>query len=90
MFIFSLLALFLPQISAAEILTATDKVVERFMELDLDESESVSFEEYQTMVLRRLDKRFSQMDKNADGEVSDEEYRNFWTTTKSKYYRPQR
>jgi len=90
MFIFSLFALLLPQITAAEILTATDKVVERFMELDLDESESVSFEEYQTMVLQRLDTRFTQMDGDADGEVSDEEYRQFWVDTKSQHYRPRR
>ena len=79
-----------PQLASSEALSATDKVVNKFMALDLDESETVSYEEYKTMVLQRLDERFKQMDANEDGEIDEEEYRNFWTATKSQYYRPRR
>jgi len=73
-----------------EPLTATDKIVARFMELDTDVSEAVSFEEYMFMVLERTEARFALMDENQDGEVSADEYRQFWQAQKSQYYRLKR
>ena len=90
MFFIASLTFFSPQIASAEILSTTDKVVDKFMALDLDETESVSLEEYQTMVMERMQERFTLMDANEDGEVSEDEYRTFWTETKSQYYRPRR
>lgn len=86
----TLFALLLPQVSTSEVLTPTDKIVEKFMELDLDESESVSFEEYELMVKQRLIDRFNEMDSNDDDEISEEEYRKFWIEKKSQFYRPRR
>jgi len=88
--ILSFLSLFFAQQGYAEVLTATDKVVEKFMELDTDDSESVSFAEYKTMVNERLEQRFQKMDRDRNGNVSEDEYRNFWTQQKSTYYRPRR
>lgn len=90
LFLFIFVAFLAPQTVAAEMSSATDKIVEKFMELDFDESTTVSFEEYELMVLDRLNNRFIQMDANGDDEVSEEEYRNFWTEQKSQYYRPRR
>ncbi|PCI44272.1 MAG: thymidylate synthase [Proteobacteria bacterium] len=75
---------------AKEPLTATDKIVARFMELDTDLTEAVSFEEYMFMVLERTEARFALMDENKDGEVSADEYRQFWQAQKSQYYRLKR
>ncbi|MDQ7059181.1 MAG: thymidylate synthase [Ghiorsea sp.] len=86
--VFSWLAI--PQIASAKILSATDKVVEKFMALDFDESEGVSWDEYELMVMGRMGDRFNLMDANEDGEISEEEYRTFWTKQKSQYYRPRR
>jgi len=71
-------------------ITATDKIVERFIALDTDETEGVSYEEYMVMVQARAKKRFSMMDRNHDAEVSASEYRHFWRTQKSQYYRLKR
>ena len=71
----------------AEPLTATDKIVATFMELDSDQSEAVSFQEYLRMVQERAQVRFIAMDVNGDQQVSAEEYRQFWTTQKAKWYR---
>jgi len=71
-------------------LSPTDKIVLRFMELDLDGTEGVSFEEYMTMVNQRAEDRFKSMDANADEEVSEEEYRNFWQSRKAQWYRIKR
>jgi len=71
-------------------LTATDKIVARFMELDLDKTESVSMPEYMLMVQERAEARFALMDENKDGEVSADEYRQFWQAQKSQYYRLKR
>jgi len=71
-------------------LTATDKIVNRFMELDTDTSEGVSFEEYMVMVQQRAQDRFASMDANQDGEVTADEYREFWMARKAQYYRPKR
>lgn len=90
MFFIACLTFFSPQIASAKILSATDKIVEKFMELDFDESEGVSFEEYEVMVLQRMSVRFYEMDANHDDEVSAEEYRAFWKAKKSQYYRPRR
>ncbi len=67
--------------------TATDKVVEKFMALDLDESDGVSWNEYLAMVQNRAHQRFMHMDANRDGEVSEEEFRDFWRREKARWYR---
>ena len=89
-----LLSIFLlfiqPQLASSKALSATDKVVNKFMALDLNASGSVSYKEYRTMVMQRLARRFRIMDANKDGNVTKKEYRNFWTKTKSRYYRPRR
>ncbi len=71
----------------AEVKSSTDKIVGAFMELDLDESESVTFDEYKSMVDLRALTRFEEMDANTDGQVTDEEYRKFWAENKAKWYR---
>lgn len=70
--------------------SATDKIVAKFMDLDADTSEAVSFEEYKIMVDLRAQQRFEQMDANADGEVTADEYRDFWRQNKSQWYRLKR
>jgi len=72
--------------------TATDKIVDRFMELNLnpEESAGVDFEEYMTMVMQRATDRFAAMDVNQDDEVTADEYREFWKTQKAQYYRLKR
>jgi len=74
----------------AEVETSTDKIVDAFMALDSDQSDSVSYAEYKAMVDERAKTRFGAMDTNRDGEVSDEEYREFWRKTKAKWYRLKR
>jgi len=74
----------------AGIKTSTDKVVDTFMELDTNQSDSVSFAEYKSMVDRRARSRFRAMDANRDGAVSDAEFRKFWRKTKAKLYRLKR
>ena len=71
-------------------LTATDKIVARFMELDIDTTETVSMQEYLLMVQERAEARFELMDENKDGEVTADEYRQFWQAQKSQYYRLKR
>jgi len=71
----------------AEQKTATDKVVDTFMALDGDASQSVSFNEYKAMVDQQAAERFRHMDSNRDGQVSADEYRAFWGTEKAKWYR---
>ncbi len=90
LFLITLMLLLLPRAAAAEVLSATDKVVESFMELDFDESGTVSFDEYELMVMQRLGDRFIAMDADGDEEISEEEYRKFWIEQKSQYYRPRR
>jgi len=70
--------------------TATDKIVDRFMTLDTDASEGVSFDEYMAMVQQRADDRFKSMDTNGDGEVTADEYRAFWQSRKAQWYRLKR
>jgi len=72
--------------------TATDKIVDRFMELNInpEESAGVDFEEYFTMVQQRAMDRFEAMDSNRDDEVTAEEYREFWKAQKEQYYRLKR
>ena len=72
--------------------TATDKIVDRFMELNTnpDSSAGVDFEEYSAMVLQRATDRFKAMDVNQDEEVTPDEYREFWKTQKAQYYRLKR
>jgi len=75
---------------SGEAMTSTDKIVQRFMDQDIDESDGVSFDEYVEMVYQRAIERFGQMDSNGDGEVSRDEYRTFWKTRMAKYYRLKR
>ncbi len=74
----------------AEVETSTDKIVDAFMALDTDASDSVSYDEYKAMVDQRAKARFKAMDANHDGQVTDEEYRAFWRKTKAKWYRLKR
>ena len=73
--------------TSGEPLTATDKIVQHFMDQDIDENGGVSFDEYMEMVYDHAAKRFAEMDANGDGEVSSEEYRTFWKARMAKYYR---
>jgi len=68
-------------------LTSTDKIVKTFMELDSNNSESVSLDEYKAMVEQRMKTRFKEMDGNRDGAVSADEYREFWVAKKAQWYR---
>jgi len=68
-------------------LSATDKIVARFMALDADASGGVSFEEYMAMVQQRAAVRYATMDADGNGEVSDEEYRTFWKSRMAQWYR---
>jgi EF hand len=70
--------------------TPTDKIVDAFMQLDTDKSNSVSFDEYMAMVQQRAKDRFDAMDTNHDGQVTPEEYRAFWQLRKSQWYRLKR
>ncbi len=70
--------------------TPTDKVVDHFMALDVDGSDSVSYAEYKAMVNARALVRFKAMDANHDGQVSDQEYRQFWLQKKAQWYRLKR
>jgi hypothetical protein len=72
--------------------TATDKIVDRFMALNINPEESigVDFEEYFTMVMQRAMDRFEAMDSDQDDEVTEEEYREFWKAQKAQYYRLKR
>ncbi len=70
--------------------SATDKVVDTFMELDTNHSDSVSYAEYKAMVDQRARSRFKTMDANRDNQVSEGEYREFWRKTKAKWYRLKR
>jgi len=74
----------------AGIKSATDKIADAFMELDSDQSDSVSYKEYKTMVDQRARLRFKAMDANRDGAVNNEEYREFWRKTKARWYRLKR
>jgi len=85
-----LLMLLITSPAWAEPKTATDKVVDTFMQLDEDASSGVSFSEYKAMVDQQAASRFSQMDSNRDDEVSEDEYRQFWTKEKARWYRLQR
>ncbi|MDQ6957944.1 MAG: hypothetical protein Q9M24_02395 [Mariprofundaceae bacterium] len=71
-------------------LSATDKIVARFMDLDTDASGGVSYEEYMAMVRERIVARYAAMDTNDDGEVTDEEYRTFWKLRMAQWYRLKR
>lgn len=72
--------------------TATDKIVDRFMELNTnpETSAGVDFEEYSAMVMQRAQDRFEAMDANHDDEVTADEYREFWKSQKAQYYRLRR
>lgn len=74
----------------AEPKTSTDKIVDRFLELDQDASEGVSLDEFLLMVNERAKVRFAEMDSDRNGEVTDPEYRNFWQQKKAQWYRLER
>ncbi len=89
-----MIALGLPAMAAAqdekaagEAMTSTDKIVQRFMDQDIDENGGVSFDEYMEMVYERAIERFGQMDGDGNGEVTSDEYRTFWRKRMAKYYR---
>ncbi|MBF0282226.1 MAG: thymidylate synthase [Zetaproteobacteria bacterium] len=67
--------------------TSTDKVVQKFLTLDLDGNAAVSLDEYSRMVQARMVKRYAAMDANQDGQVTADEYRLFWLNEQSKWYR---
>lgn len=68
-------------------LTSTDKIVKSFMQLDTDKSNAVSFDEYMTMVQQRAKDRYDAMDANHDGQVTADEYRQFWLHRMAHWYR---
>ncbi len=70
--------------------TSSDKLVEKFMTLDVDASNGVSMDEYITMVQQRVMARFAAMDADGNGEVTEDEYRVFWKTRMAKWYRLKR
>jgi len=72
--------------------TATDKIVDRFMQLNTnpESSAGVDYNEYFTMVQQRAQDRFKMMDANGDEEVTADEYREFWKAQKAQYYRLKR
>ena len=76
-----------PQTTPTGQQTPTDKIVNAFMQLDTDNSGSVSFDEYMTMVQQRAKDRFDAMDTNHDGQVSPDEYRAFWQQREAMWYR---
>lgn len=71
-------------------LTSTDKIVKSFMQLDTDKSNAVSFDEYMAMVQQRAKDRFDAMDANHDGQVTPDEYRQFWLHRMAQWYRLKR
>ncbi len=71
-------------------LTSTDKIVKSFMQLDTDKSDAVSFDEYMAMVQQRAKDRFDAMDANHDGQVTPDEYRQFWLHRMAQWYRLKR
>jgi len=85
-----LLMLFVTSPAWAGPKTATDKVVDTFMQLDENGSDGISFREYKAMVDEQASQRFSQMDRNRDGEVGEDEYRRYWLKEKARWYRLQR
>jgi len=70
--------------------TPTDKIVDKFMLLDIDGSKGVSMDEYLIMVQQRAKARFEAMDADGNGEVSEDEYRQFWKSRMAKWYRLKR
>jgi len=70
--------------------TQTDKIVEKFMTLDVDGSAGVSMDEYITIVQQRVMARFAAMDADKNGEVTEDEYRAFWKSRMAKWYRLKR
>jgi len=68
--------------------TGLDRVAKRFMALDRDGDDAVSFSEFMEMVRARARERFAAMDQNGDGEVTEEEFRSFWRKRKAEWYRP--
>jgi hypothetical protein len=71
-------------------LTSTDKIVKSFMQLDTDKSNAVSFDEYMVMVQQRAKDRYDAMDANHDGQVTPDEYRQFWLHRMAQWYRLKR
>ena len=67
--------------------TVSDRIVERFMALDEDESGTVSIDEYLAMVVERAEQRFNAMDSNHDEEITPEERADYWRKQQAKWYR---
>jgi len=70
--------------------TSTDKIVDKFMALDVDHSFGVSMDEYITVVQQRVMARYAAMDADKNGEVTEDEYRAFWKSRMAKWYRLKR
>ncbi|MDQ6972898.1 MAG: hypothetical protein Q9M30_09625 [Mariprofundaceae bacterium] len=70
--------------------TSTDKIVDKFMKLDVDASFGVSMDEYITVVQQRVMARYAAMDADKNGEVTEDEYRAFWKSRMAKWYRLKR
>ena len=84
-FITTALLLATPAAHAAP--TVSDRIVERFMALDEDESGTVTLDEYMGMVADRAEQRFNAMDSNHDEEVTPEERADYWRKQQAKWYR---
>jgi len=67
--------------------TVSDRIVQRFMALDEDESGTVTLDEYMGMVADRAEQRFNAMDRNHDQAVDEAERANYWRKQQSKWYR---
>jgi len=67
--------------------TVSDRIVQRFMALDEDGSNTVTLDEYMTMVADRAEQRFNAMDRNHDQAVDPKERATYWRKQQSKWYR---
>jgi len=67
--------------------TVSDRIVNRFMQLDVDGTDTVSLEEYMEMVSQRGIDRFKAMDHNHNGEVTPDERAQYWKRQQAKWYR---
>ncbi len=76
----------LPQTGTAAS-TVSERIVERFMQLDEDQSGAVTLDEYMTMVAERAEARFNDMDRNHDGAVDARERASYWRKQQAKWYR---
>ncbi|MDX8409718.1 MAG: thymidylate synthase [Mariprofundales bacterium] len=74
-------------VAASAAPTVSERIVNRFMQLDVDDSDTVSLEEYMEMVSQRGIDRFNAMDRNHNGEVTPDERTRYWKRKQAKWYR---